>query len=308
MVPQVLQRDALVAWCERWLGAKPTRMLFEIAHLSVVIGLRLADGREVVVKARPPADRIQGCVHVQRHLWAAGFPCPEPLAGPTAMGELTATAEACVPGGMALAAGPDSPRLFAEALAELIRLAPPVAMVPMLAPPPAWIWWDHDQPGTWPLPDDRDTDLNAYPEPAWLDDVGRRVRCRLAQYQAPPVVGHADWEAPNLRWLDRRLHVVHDWDSIVSCREATIVGVATAVFPGFGGPGTATLEDTAAFLLAYEQARGHRWSPEEREVCWAAGLWISAYNAKKDALDGNSGFLLDRLASEAAERLRFAGA
>lgn len=307
-MPPVLQRDEFGVWCERWLGAKPTHMLFEIAHLSVVAGLRLTDGREVVVKARPPADRIRGCVHVQRHLWAAGFPCPEPLAGPAPMGALTATAEAFVPGGMSLEPGPDSPRLFAEALADLIRLAPPVASVPTLAPPPAWVWWDHDQPGTWPFPDDRDTDLNAHPEPAWLDDVGRRVRRRLEQCQAPPVIGHADWEAPNLWWIDRDLHVVHDWDSIVSRPEAAIVGVAAAVFPGFGGPGTATLEETAAFLLAYEQARDHRWSPEEREVCWAAGLWIRAYNAKKDTLDGKSSALLERAASEAAERLWLAGA
>ena len=59
-MPQVLQRDELAVWCERWLGAKPTHMLFEVAHLSVVAGLRLTDGREVVVKARPPADRIRG--------------------------------------------------------------------------------------------------------------------------------------------------------------------------------------------------------------------------------------------------------
>jgi hypothetical protein len=37
-------------------------------------------------------------------------------------------------------------------------------------------------------------------------------------------------------------------------------------------------------------------------------LWIRAYNAKKDVLDGNGGVLLERLASEAAERLRLAGA
>jgi hypothetical protein len=37
-------------------------------------------------------------------------------------------------------------------------------------------------------------------------------------------------------------------------------------------------------------------------------LWIRAYNAKKDAVDGHGGVLLERLASEAAERLRLAGA
>jgi Phosphotransferase enzyme family len=302
----LFQGDALAAWCARWLGAPPTSVLFEVAHLSIVTGLRLADGREVVVKARPPAARLQACVHVQRHLWAAGFPCPEPLAGPHPLGTLSATAEAFVPGGTRLAPGADSPRLFAEALARLVRLAPPVTALPTLAPPPAWVCWDHDQPGTWPLPDDRDDDLNRYPEPIWLGEVVRRVRSRLAQCRQPPVVGHADWEEPNLRWLDRRLHVVHDWDSVVSRPEAALAGVTAAVCPACGGPGTATLEESAAFLEAYEQVRGQPWSVDEWQVCWAAGLWIRAYNAKKATLEGNGGELMERLASEAPERLRLA--
>ena len=307
-MPRLIQGDALAAWCERWLSVQPTSVLFEVAHLSIVTGLRLADGREVVVKARPPAHRIQACVHVQRHLWAAGFPCPEPLAGPHPLGTLTATAEAFVPGGTRLEPGADSPRLFADALAVLVRLAPPVAALPTFAAPPAWVFWDHNQPGTWPLPDDRDDDLNRHPEPAWLEEVGRRVRCRLVQCRKPPVVGHADWEEPNLRWIDRRLHVVHDWDSVVSRPEAAIAGVAAAVCPTFGGPGTTTLEESDAFLRAYEQGRCQPWSLDERQVCWAAGLWIRAYNAKKATLEGTGGALLERLASEAAMRLRLAGA
>jgi hypothetical protein len=78
---QLIQGDVLAAWCVQWLGAQPTCVLFEVAHLSLVTGLRLADGREIVVKARPPADRIQACVNVQRHLWAAGFPCRNPSPG-----------------------------------------------------------------------------------------------------------------------------------------------------------------------------------------------------------------------------------
>jgi hypothetical protein len=307
-VQRLIQGDELEAWCERWLGAKPISVLFEVAHLSSVTGLRLADGREVVVKVRPPADRIQACVEVQHQLWAAGFPCPAPLAGPHPLGTMAATAEAFVPGGTQLEPGTDSPRLFAEALAELVRLAPSVAAIPTLTPPPAWVFWDHDQPGTWPIPDDRDDDLNHHPEPAWLDEVGRRVRRRLAQCRQSPVVGHADWEEPNLRWIDRRLHVVHDWDSVVSRSEAAIAGVAAAVCPAFGGPGTATLDESEAFLMAYEQALGHPWSVDERQVCWAAGLWIRAYNAKKATLDGDGGVMLERLAGEAAARLRLAGA
>ena len=56
------------------------------------------------------------------------------------------------------------------------------------------------------------------------------------------------------------------------------------------------------------QARGQPWSINERQVCWAAGLWIRAYNAKKATLEGEGGALGERLASEAAERLRLADA
>ena len=159
-----------------------------------------------------------------------------------------------------------------------------------------------------PLPNDRDDDLNRYPEPAWLETVGRRARYRLAQCRQPPVVGHADWEEPNLRWIDRHLYVVHDWDSVVSRPEAMIAGVAAAVCPAFGGPGTATLEESEAFLRAYEQVRGQPWSVDERQIYWAAGLWIRAYNAKKATLQGDEEAMLARLGGEAAERLRLAGA
>jgi hypothetical protein len=53
--------DALADWCMRWLGAPPAAELFGTGYLSVVKGLRLADGREVVVKVRPNMPRLAGC-------------------------------------------------------------------------------------------------------------------------------------------------------------------------------------------------------------------------------------------------------
>ncbi|HEY6468810.1 MAG TPA: hypothetical protein VI434_03505 [Candidatus Dormibacteraeota bacterium] len=64
-----VDEQRLGRWCEQWLGARPAEILFVSGHLSVVIGLRLADDRQVVVKIRPDAPRISGCVAVQSHLW-----------------------------------------------------------------------------------------------------------------------------------------------------------------------------------------------------------------------------------------------
>ena len=55
-------------------------VLFCVSHLSEVVGVRLADGREVVVKRRvDESGRAGRCVTAQRLLAEQGFPCPMPL-------------------------------------------------------------------------------------------------------------------------------------------------------------------------------------------------------------------------------------
>jgi len=297
----------LTAWCRRWLGAEPVEVLFRAGYLAEVTGLRLADGRGVVVKARPPAARLRGCVAVQAALADAGFPCPRPLAGPAPLGRLAATAEELVAGGDLLTPGDGAAGRFAALLAELVRLAPDPATLPSLAPSPPWAAWDHPGPGLWPPPDDRDGDLDAHPGPAWLDRLAAAVRERLAGLPLALVTGHGDWESQNLRWAGGRPLAVHDWDSVVAQPEAVVAGLASAVWPAAGGPGeAATVEQSGQFLDAYEQARGRPWTADERPAGWAAGLWVRAFNAKKERLDGG-GPQLDRLAGEVTERAARAG-
>ena len=119
--------DDLTAWCFRHLNAAPTEELFEETHLSAVIGLRLSDGREVVVKARPPAARIDSCHGIHRHLYEDGFPCAEPLVAPQPLGGLVATAERLVEAGETMAESPERPRLFAAALQRLAAARRPSA-------------------------------------------------------------------------------------------------------------------------------------------------------------------------------------
>ncbi len=89
--------------------------LFRSGHLSAVIGLRLADGREVVVKVRPDSPRMAGCVEVQRRLLQAGYPCPRPLTGVTSFDGDIATAETSVPGGDDVPSAEHAALAFAEA-------------------------------------------------------------------------------------------------------------------------------------------------------------------------------------------------
>ena len=76
----------LAQWCLEHLGSPPAGEIFRSGHLSAVIGLGLADDREVVVKVRPDSPRIAACVEVQRRRFQAGYPCPEPLTGSAPFG------------------------------------------------------------------------------------------------------------------------------------------------------------------------------------------------------------------------------
>ena len=115
---------ALAVWCKRWLGAPPAARLFEAGYLSTVLGLRLADGREVVVKVRPPVSRLAGCTAVHRALWTAGFACPEPLVDLQPLDGFAATAEALVPDAGQPPPASELAVLSAAALARLVELAP----------------------------------------------------------------------------------------------------------------------------------------------------------------------------------------
>src|SRR5947199_6301764 len=106
------------------LGSPPAEQIFRSGYLSAVVGLRLADKREVVVKVRPASPRIAACVEVQRRMFESGYPCPEPLGGPARFGNGVATAEAYVPGGAVLPGAEHAAQLSAEAFAWLIGLAP----------------------------------------------------------------------------------------------------------------------------------------------------------------------------------------
>ena len=298
--------DVLGAWCTRWLGAPPAAELFEAGYLSTVRGLRLGDGLEVVVKVRSCGSRLAGCAVVHRALWTAGFPCPRPLVDVQPLNGYAASAEMLVPDAGDPPADGELAVLSAAALARLVELAPDPRSVPSLAPSPSWAGWDHTGPGLWPRPEDRDVDLNSGQEPQWLDHVAAAVRDCLAGHAGDPVIGHGDWWPENVRWQGPRLIAVHDWDSVICQPEPAIAGLAAASFLGIDGPhGMASVEDSAAFLDAYQQARGHRWTPADYAACWAAGLWQRAFDAKTRSLDGDPEQILAR--HEAAVRLRLAG-
>jgi hypothetical protein len=307
MPPCVPAVDAasVASWCTEHLGSAPAAERFRSGHLSEVIGLQLADGREVVVKIRPASPRIAACVEVQRRMFESGYPCPEPLGGPAPLDFGVGTAESYAPGGAVLPPSQHTSQLSAEAFARLIRLAPRPADVSSLDPPPSWASWNHGEPGLWPRPEGAEVDLDEVDGPEWIDRVGDRARERLRAGVGDIVIGHCDWLADNVRWKGDELLVVHDWDSAVAESEAVLVGFAAALYSTVSPDVLATVDETDRFLRAYWGARGRVFSVDEIQRAWAAGVWTRAYDAKYQHVVGHP--IASLTEADARARLRRAG-
>lgn len=297
----------LDSWCAEHLGSAPVDVLFRHRSISRVFGLRLADGREVVVKLRGDDGRAESCVAAQARLAERGFPCPRPITPVVRTGGLAVHAEESLPGGEMLRGDtPDVAVRYAAVFARLMAELATVTVKPPL-PNPRWSRWDHDDSGVWPaigFLDERDQSA----VPAFVTETAERVRKRLRGAELPCVLGHADFEAQNLRWRDGEVRAVHDWDSLAWQPEAALAGAAAAAFANVPPPHLPAVQSSEAFLQAYQELRGREFSLLEQEVAWAASLWTATHNARWEAVFGDAPVSGEGVRAQAAERLRRAGA
>jgi hypothetical protein len=167
--------------------------------------------------------------------------------------------------------------------------------------------WDHPDPGLWPSIESLDEqDQGLVPD--YVRDIAGRARRRLLAAGLPRVLGHADFEAHNLRWHGHQVQTVHDWDSLAWQPEAALVGAASAVFPKLGPALLPPIDSTEAFLAAYQDARGRSFTAAEHQIAWAASLWPAAHDIRWEALHGYTAVSGKALWTQAAERLRRAHA
>ena len=281
--------EAVDRFCRVKLGSGIDRYEFYATSVCGVHGLRLEDGRSVVVKVhRAAADALHlDAVHdVQRHLVAAGFPAPAPiLAAARLAGGLAVVDELLDRDGWEDAHQPAVRRRVAAGLARHLGLCRALGAVPGLKTA-ALV-----RRQLWARPHDRRFDFAATSAgAAWIDELAAEARWRLDEVaDANLVAGHMDWRVEHLRFRDGELSATWDWDSLSLAPEHVVVGtVAHAFVADYTVDGLApapTVEETLAFVADYEAARGAAFSRGERRVVYAALVAATAYSARCEHSD-----------------------
>lgn len=273
--------------CRDRLGAGVADGLFVFESAGSVMGVRLDDGRRVVVKAyqrRWTSTFLAAVVAVQRSLAAGGFPCAMPLTDPSPIGAGFATVDTFLDDPGPVVPEPSDLAVSAAALAEVVdRVAGAEADVLRVHPL-------QGAGSLYPEPHSPLFDFVATAAGAeWIDALARTARAARDEPAGVEVVAHTDWSARNLRFAGGHLVAAYDWDSLATVPEPVAVGQAAATWRSLGelddppAPGAA---EVAAYVDAYGVARGRPFTPAERRQTGAAALWCLTYTARcEHALD-----------------------
>ncbi len=287
--------DALVdEFCVSELGSAVAEVRFRATSVGVVVGVLLADGRRVVVKAHRPREsraRLQAVHDVQSELFRAGVPCPEPLVPPKPLGVGFATAQTLIDRGEVRDTHePACRRLIAEALASHLEITRSLGCPAALAGG----WNLYADGSLWPrhahAPSFDFAATGAGAE--WIDALAAKAK-PLTQTPGPLIMGHADWSGKHFRFADEQITAIYDWDSLAVRSEAAIVGNAAMTFTtNFDLPDVSrapTPTEMAAFIDEYTAARTRPMTAAERRQIAACALFLGAYTARCEhcAVDGH---------------------
>jgi aminoglycoside phosphotransferase (APT) family kinase protein len=276
-------------FCRAHLGSKLRGYLFYGASVGSTHGVQLEDGRNVVIKVRPPAETnpylsfdratLDTICRVMHWLADGGYPCPKPILGPTPAAKGLATVEEFFDRGQrGNGFDPEGRRGIATGLAHLIEL------LRSFDGEVSSLKHFLRTESLYPQPHSKLFDFEKTAEGAeWIDTFARRAR-QTETHEGKPVLGHGDWRVEHLRFRDGKIVATHDWDSLAFCPETKLVGISAH---GFTADWTLedirripTADDIHAYVADYEQAREQPFSARERKSLFATCVYCIAYGAR----------------------------
>jgi hypothetical protein len=252
---------------------------------GIVVGLQLKDSRRIVLKVHRywgglTRDHLVAVMDLQTSLANMGLPAPRPLLSPEGLRNALVTVEEYMEGEFADGHKPNVRRSIAESLQSLVMAARSLSAVDGIG---VAVLFDYSRVPLWPGPHNLRFDFYASSDGAeWIDLLARKSREFLKDNDTSLVIGHLDWRADNLGFVNGVCAVIYDWDSVALASEPVLVGSAAAAFTA----GWATklplpsVDEMTQFVKDYEIARGRSFDSDEREIIDAANLLQCAYGAR----------------------------
>ena len=276
-------------FCQAHLDSKLRGYLFYGSSVGSTHGVRLEDGRDVVIKVRPPAETnpylrfnrtsLASICRVMQWLTDRGYPCPKPILGPAPIAKGLATVEEFLDRGQrGNGFDPECRSVIASGLAHLIDL------LQSFDGEVSCLKHFQRSESLYPQPHSKLFDFEKTAEGAeWIDTFAQRAR-RAEAHEGNLVLGHGDWRVEHLRFQDGKIVATYDWDSLAFRSETELVGVSahgfTADWTLEGVRRIPTADDIHAYVADYEQARGQPFSERGRKSLFAHCVYSIAYGAR----------------------------
>ena len=281
--------EMISQFCRSYLDSKLRGYLFYGSSVGSTHGVQLEDGRQVVIKVRPPPDTnpylnsdrmsLESISQVMRWLSDRGYPCPKPILGPTSLAKGLATVDEFLDRGQqGNGFEPECRKLIASGLAELIKV------LRSFKGEVSCLKYFQRSESLYPQPHSKLFDFEKTAAGAeWIDNFAERAR-RAEAHEDKPVLGHGDWRVQHFGFREGKIVATYDWDSLAFCTETELVGVSahgfTADWTLEAGRRIPNANDVRAYVADYERARGQPFSELERKSLFAHCVYCIAYSAR----------------------------
>lgn len=282
-----IDAQGVASWYERIcvtaLRSSVSRGVFFGASAGCVVGVELADGRQVVIKAYQPRwrlDALQAVSTAQLRLSLAGFACPVPTVPPLQFEGVVASIDFFLP----------DPGMRLLDMNEMADSAGSLAQaISILRDEDAKPWMDKHamdraSGSLYPIPHNPVFDFSLkVEEAAWIDELAAAALDAQNRDDAQPRMLHGDWSARNIRIVNHRLVASYDWDSLGAFRESKGVGIAAAAWRSNGemyDPPAPNSDEIGAYLEAYIEATDGSRSRQWRIAAMGSALYTLAYTAR----------------------------
>ena len=283
--------DSINNFCFEHLNNRVQTCHFARLSMGASFGLRLENGKDIFLKINKlrakasenrgfSVDEMAAMSRLQAIPHDTGYPCPSVTLQPLQYHDAIYTVNGFADIGVQKDAhNPNIRRASAQGIAELIkRLSPYIASS-------GFKEIDiYKAKSIFPAPNNPNTNFSQNVEEAkWIDEIARKAKRLIISIDKNPVLGHCDWSMKNMRFINDKIAMVYDWDSIILQDEYHILATAASTYPmtwDIPVRVVPTQKESYDFVLEYEQARGKKFSEKEWVKISACVTYYFCYTAR----------------------------